>query len=374
MEHVLAALDGLIKMTKERFGMMDLDSDGRKSFKGVPSEARRSFRRSVSYSESNNSFFPSPITPRSVIPGTMMSSSSSTSPSLWNLRAQALDKLSPVDLKQLAMRILSRRDSDSLLDLDLKNIIEEEQEESEKLGENDEENDSSVSETEHGSETEHVNETEHHIKGYETEHESEGEHHIESTGTEHVNEEEHHNEGSETEHEDHSEPTTSETDSTESFQEAISVAKQAPPPPPPSPPPPSPSPSFLNKKATPLSQPPPPPPPSSPQPGRKTLSPPPPPPPSRGHGSGDNSPTTPAPPAPPGSGRTLRGKRTTSKLRRSAQIANLYWVLKGKLEGRGGVEGKTSKASKGQHSVPDKSPVKGARSGMADALAEMTKR
>ncbi|KAJ4876438.1 Uncharacterized protein Rs2_41456 [Raphanus sativus] len=240
VEHVLAALDGLIKMTKERFGMMDLDSDGRKSFKGVPSEARRSFRRSVSYSESNNSFFPSPITPRSVIPGTMMSSSSSTSPSLWNLRAQALDKLSPVDLKQLAMQ------------------------------------------TEHGSETEHVNETEHHIKGYETEHESEGEHHIESTGTEHVNEEEHHNE--------------------------------------------------------------------------------------------DNSPTTPAPPAPPGSGRTLRGKRTTSKLRRSAQIANLYWVLKGKLEGRGGVEGKTSKASKGQHSVPDKSPVKGARSGMADALAEMTKR
>ncbi|CAN7028838.1 unnamed protein product [Brassica oleracea var. botrytis] len=349
VEHVLAALDGLIKMTKERFGMMDLDSDGRKSFKGVPSEARRSFRRSVSYSESNNSFFPSPLTPRSVIPGTMMSSSSSTSPSLWNLRAQALDKLSPVDLKQLAMRILSRRDSDSLQDLDLKNIIEEEQEESEKLGEDDEDNDSSVSET--GD----------HSKSSETEHETEGEHHIESSGTEHVvTDGEHHKEGSETEHEDHSEPTTSETDSTESFQEAISVTKLAPPSPPP--PPPSPSPSFLNKKATPL-----------PQPGRKTLSPPPPPPPSRRHDSGGNSPTTPAPPAPPGSGRTLRGKRTTSKLRRSAQIANLYWVLKGKLEGRG-VEGKPSKASKGQNNVPDKSPVKGARSGMADALAEMTKR
>ncbi|KAF3565839.1 hypothetical protein DY000_02014047 [Brassica cretica] len=355
VEHVLAALDGLIKMTKERFGMMDLDYDGRKSFKGVPSEARRSFRRSVSYSESNNSFFPSPLTPRSVIPGTMMSSSSSTSPSLWNLRAQALDKLSPVDLKQLAMRILSRRDSDSLQDLDLKNIIEEEQEESEKLGEDDEDNDSSVSETED------------HSKSSETEHETEGEHHIESSGTEHVvTDGEHHKEGSETEHEDHSEPTTSETDSTESFQEAISVTKLAPPSPPP--PPPSPSPSFLNKKATPLSQPP-----SSPQPGRKTLSPPPPPPPSRRHDSGGNSPTTPAPPAPPGSGRTLRGKRTTSKLRRSAQIANLYWVLKGKLEGRG-VEGKPSKASKGQNNVPDKSPVKGARSGMADALAEMTKR
>ncbi|XP_033136385.1 uncharacterized protein At4g04980 [Brassica rapa] len=370
VEHVLAALDGLIKMTKERFGMMDLDSDGRKSFKGVPSEARRSFRRSVSYSESNNSFFPSPLTPRSVIPGTMMSSSSSTSPSLWNLRAQALDKLSPVDLKQLAMRILSRRDSDSLQDLDLKNIIEEEQEGSDKLGDDDEDDDSSVSETEHGSETED------HSKCSETEHEIETEHHIESSGTEHVaTDGEQHKEGSETEHEDHSEATTSETDSTESFQEAISVTKPpppSPPPPPPSPPPPSPSPSFLNKKANPLSQPPPPPP-SSPQPGGKTLSPPPPPPPSRRHDSGGNSPTTPAPPAPPGSGRTLRGKRTTSKLRRSAQIANLYWVLKGKLEGRG-VEGKPSKASKGQNSVPDKSPVKGARSGMADALAEMTKR
>ncbi|CAN6972320.1 hypothetical protein IGI04_035299 [Brassica rapa subsp. trilocularis] len=365
VEHVLAALDGLIKMTKERFGMMDLDSDGRKSFKGVPSEARRSFRRSVSYSESNNSFFPSPLTPRSVIPGTMMSSSSSTSPSLWNLRAQALDKLSPVDLKQLAMRILSRRDSDSLQDLDLKNIIEEEQEGSDKLGDDDEDDDSSVSETEHGSETED------HSKCSETEHEIETEHHIESSGTEHVaTDGEQHKEGSETEHEDHSEATTSETESTESFQEAISVTKLAPPSPPP--PPPSPSPSFLNKKANPLSQPPPPPP-SSPQPGGKTLSPPPPPPPSRRHDSGGNSPTTPAPPAPPGSGRTLRGKRTTSKLRRSAQIANLYWVLKGKLEGRG-VEGKPSKASKGQNSVPDKSPVKGARSGMADALAEMTKR
>lgn len=79
----------------------------------------------------------------------------------------------------------------------------------------------------------------------------------------------------------------------------------------------------------------------------------------------------PAPPAPPGSGRSLR--KANSKLRRSAQIANLYWALKGKLEGRG-VEGKGAKGSKGQKNVAEKSPVKGARSGMADALAEMTKR
>ncbi|CAH2071676.1 unnamed protein product [Thlaspi arvense] len=387
VEHVLAALDGLIKMTRERFGMMDLESEERKSFtaKGVSSEARRSFTRSVSYSESNNSFYQSPLTPRSVLPGTMMmSSSNSTSPSLWNLRAQALDKLSPVDLKRLAMQILSHRDSDLVQDLDLKNSIEEEKEESETLSEKEEDNDSSISETEHGietddhskgSETGQEAETEHHIKGYETEHEIEGEHHTESSGTEHH-----------IETEDHSETTTSETNTIESFQEEISVTPPAPPSPPPPPPSPSPKASFFNTKATPLSQPPPPPP-SSPQPERKALTPPPPPPPSRTHDcgdfcpltkpqsiNGDNSPTSmPAPPAPPGSGRSLRAKKATSKLRRSAQIANLYWVLKGKLEGRG-VEGKTAKASKGQNNVAEKSPVKGARSGMADALAEMTKR
>ncbi|ESQ38097.1 hypothetical protein EUTSA_v10029342mg [Eutrema salsugineum] len=371
VEHVLAALDGLIKMTRERFGMMDLESDGRKSFTGksVPSEARRSFTRSVSYSESYNSFYPSPLTPRSVLPGTMMmSSSNSTSPSLWNLRAQALDKLSPADLKQLAMQILSQRDSESVADLDLKHGIEEEKEESEKLAENEEEeeeeNGSSVSETEHDIETEDHSkgsETEHHNKRYETEN---GTDHIRGSGTEHE---------SETEH--HSETTTSETSTIESFQEEISVTQLAPPSPPP--PPPSPSPTVSQ---------PPPPPPSSPQPERKALTPPPPPPPSKTHDcgdfcqlqnpesvNGDNIPSMPAPPAPPGSGRSLRAKKATSKLRRSAQIANLYWVLKGKLEGRG-VQGKTTKANKGQKNVAEKSPVKGARSGMADALAEMTKR
>lgn len=377
VEHVLAALDGLIKMTKERFGMMDLESDGRKSFtsKGVSSEARRSFTRSVSYSESNNSFYPSPFTPRSVLPGTMMMSSNSTSPSLWNLRAQALDKLSPVDLKRFAMQILSHRDSETVLDL--KNSIEEEKEECEKLEEEEEEdNDSSVSETE---ETEHKIETEDRREGSETErhrtehHESETERHSESFETEH-----------EIETEYHSETTTSETNTTEESQvEEVSVTPSPPPPPPP---PPRWKPplklSMISTKATLLSQPPPPPPPSSPQPENKAPAPPPPP--SKTHEcrdfcqfpksiNGDNSPSMPTPPAPPGSGRSLRAKKATSKLRRSAQIANLYWVLKGKLEGRG-VEGKPTKSSKGQNNVAEKSPVKGARSGMADALAEMTKR
>ncbi|CAB81040.1 AT4g04980 [Arabidopsis thaliana] len=424
-KHVLAALDGLIKTTRERFGMMDLESEGRKSFttpKGVSSEARRSFTRSASYSESNNSFYPSPLTPRSVLPGTMMMSSNSTSPSLWNLRAQALDRLSPVDLKRFAMQILSQRDSESVSETKIG--IEEENEESEILAEEKEEedNDFSVLETEgteqeiktehhressgteheteakdhsEGFETEHHRiecfeteheidaddhiedfETEHHhIEGLETEHEIDANDHIEDFETEH-----HHIEGFETEHEneteDHSETTTSETDSTES-----SPKEDVPPPPPlTSPQTPSPTVSTFNTKSSLRSQPPPPP----PSPEHKAPAPPPPPPMSKASESGefcqfskthstngDNAPSMPAPPAPPGSGRSL--KKATSKLRRSAQIANLYWALKGKLEGRG-VEGKTKKASKGQNSVAEKSPVKVARSGMADALAEMTKR
>ncbi|KAL1221750.1 hypothetical protein V5N11_026291 [Cardamine amara subsp. amara] len=414
VEHVLAALDGLIKMTKERFGMMDLESDGRKSFtvKGVSSEARRSFTRSVSYSESYNSFYPSPLTPRSVLPGTMMmSSSNSTSPSLWNLRAQALDKLSPVDLKQLALQILSNRDSESVNDMKIG--IEEENEECEKLTEKEEEEediDFSVLETEdqhkEGSETEHEIEVEHHIEGSETEHEIEAEHHIESSETEPENEDyktehkteatdhsegsetEHHIEGFETEHEIeteyHSETTTSETNTSESSQKEDSVIESPPPPPLPSPQSPSPTVSMFDKKSTLISQPPPPPP--SPQREHKAPAPPPPPPmskssecgvfsefPKQQSKNGNNAPLMPAPPAPPGSGRSLRAKKANSKLKRSAQIANLYWALKGKLEGRG-VEGKTTKSSKGQKTVAEKSPVKGARSGMADALAEMTKR
>ncbi|CAE6136822.1 unnamed protein product [Arabidopsis arenosa] len=383
VEHVLAALDGLIKTTRERFGMMDHESEGRKSFtpKGVSSEARRSFTRSASYSESNNSFYPSPLTPRSVLPGTMLMSSNSTSPSLWNLRAQALDRLSPVDLKRFAMQILSQRDSESVNETKIG--IEEENEESEILVEEKEEedNDFSVLETEHhkeGSETEHETEAEHEIEGSETEHEIEAKDHSERCETEH------HIEGFETEHEieteDHSETTSSETNSTESSQK-----EDLPPPPPlPSPQTPSPTVSMFNTKSTLLSQPPPPPPSPQSEPEHKAPAPPPPPPmsktsenrefcqcPKLQSTNGDNAPSMPAPPAPPGSGRSL--KKATSKLRRSAQIANLYWVLKGKLEGRG-VEGKTTKASKGKKNVAEKSPVKGARSGMADALAEMTKR
>ncbi|EOA19952.1 hypothetical protein CARUB_v10000203mg [Capsella rubella] len=398
VEHVLAALDGLIKTTRERFGMMDLESEGRKSFtpKGVTSEARRSFTRSASYSESNNSFYPSPLTPRSVLPGTMLMSSNSTSPSLWNLRAQALDRLSPVDLKRFTMQILSQRDSESVNDMKIG--IEEENEDTDKLAEEEEEeeegdNDFSVLETEkhdiktedhrEGSETEHDTEAEHKIKGSEGDNDIEAENHSDGSETEHeIETEHHHHEGFETE--DHSETTTSETNSIDSSQREDFVTKSPPPPPLPSPQSPSPTALMLNNKSTLLSQPPPPPP--SPQSELKAPAPPPPPPMSKASESGDfcqypkpksmngyNAPSMPAPPAPPGSVRSLRAKKATSKLKRSAQIANLYWVLKGKLEGRG-VEGKPTKASKGQNNVAEKSPVKGARSGMADALAEMTKR
>ncbi|KAL2475403.1 hypothetical protein Adt_36139 [Abeliophyllum distichum] len=76
-----------------------------------------------------------------------------------------------------------------------------------------------------------------------------------------------------------------------------------------------------------------------------------------------------APPPPPGlaSAKALLPKKATSKLRRSSQMGNLYRLLKGKVEGSS-LDGKSSgRKGKIGASAPGKQ-------GMADALAEMTKR
>ncbi|XP_048447289.1 uncharacterized protein At4g04980-like, partial [Pyrus x bretschneideri] len=131
----------------------------------------------------------------------------------------------------------------------------------------------------------------------------------------------------------------------------------APSPPPPgssngAPPPPSPPGSSIGG-------PPPPPPP----PGPSNGGPPPPPPMLKGPSNGA------APPPPPalGAGRSLRPKKDT-KLKRSSQMGSLYRLLKGKVEGSS-LDGKASNGRKG--GVGSSS---GGKQGMADALAEMTKR
>lgn len=147
--------------------------------------------------------------------------------------------------------------------------------------------------------------------------------------------------------------------------------------PPPPPPPPfktsttSPPPQTSITPTTP--QFPPPPPPLTTSKGSMPLPPPPPamsskgsslpPPPPMPLGSGGTP-----PPPPPGAARLLRPKKDQSKLKRSSQLGNLYRTLKRKVEG----VNENVKSSNGKKSSASSNA--GGQQGMADALAEITKR
>ncbi|PIN01135.1 hypothetical protein CDL12_26358 [Handroanthus impetiginosus] len=146
----------------------------------------------------------------------------------------------------------------------------------------------------------------------------------------------------------------------------MAVRTGAPPPPPP--------PVGASKGPIPLppplangAEPPPPPPPI----GARGAAPAPPPPPI-GAGRGPVPlPPSPmangaAPPPPPGVA-SLRPRKAATKLKRSSQMGNLYRLLKGKVEGSS-LDGKSS-GRKGKIGA-----ASGGKQGMADALAEMTKR
>ncbi|KAM0950984.1 putative protein CHUP1 [Dioscorea sansibarensis] len=79
---------------------------------------------------------------------------------------------------------------------------------------------------------------------------------------------------------------------------------------------------------------------------------------------------TPPPPPPIGVAKALRAKKANTKLKRSTTMGTLYRLLKGKVEGSS-LDGKTSTAKKSQ--VGASSGASNGQ-GMADALAEMTKR
>ncbi|KAJ9563129.1 hypothetical protein OSB04_008289 [Centaurea solstitialis] len=161
----------------------------------------------------------------------------------------------------------------------------------------------------------------------------------------------------------------------------IEIPERSPPPPPPPPPPPSPSMASGNATIRGLTSPPPPsqkpePPPPPPTPGKPGSPPPPPPAPMTPKSVPPPPPPTPqgkggAPPSPPtlGGTRTLRAKSTT-KLKRSSQMGSLYRLLKGKVEGSS-LDGKSLKRNSSK--VGAASGGNG-KLGMADALAEMTKR
>ncbi|KAL0442793.1 UNVERIFIED_CONTAM: hypothetical protein Slati_2002000 [Sesamum latifolium] len=157
---------------------------------------------------------------------------------------------------------------------------------------------------------------------------------------------------------------------------SVNYASAPPPPPPPPPgtsgnnastlpPPPPPPPGTSVNNA---SAPPPPPPPMASRNGA-----PPPPPPPTGASRGPQPPMPPplangaAPPPPPGMA-CLRPRKAATKLKRSSQMGNLYRFLKGKVEG----SSSSSKSSGRKGKVGGESS--GGKQGMADALAEMTKR
>ena len=102
---------------------------------------------------------------------------------------------------------------------------------------------------------------------------------------------------------------------------------------------------------------------------------PPPPPPRMGVANGAAAPPLPpgaaGPPPPPGAARSLRPKKAATKLKRSTQLGNLYRILKGKVEGRD-PEARTGGGS-GRKAGVGSAPA-GGKQGMADALAEITKK
>ncbi|CAF1723871.1 hypothetical protein Bca4012_042503 [Brassica carinata] len=456
VEKVLAALDGLIKMSKERFDMMEIDEEEENKELTSPRTAITSSSRvlspSDSFSDNRSSFCGSPITPRSVLPEPMMMGSpgkvgdfaNSASHLLWNMRVQALEKLSPIDVKRLAIHILSQKEA---------------QEPNQSNGEEEvnvvEENKMKTNDIDVNMETEEsvvLDKQEDTFMKVST---------LDSTSESKLNV----SVKSEVAPASLSPPPPPPPPPL-STKKSVYLASQPPPPliakadvvaiisiPPPPPLPPSP-PSIMPLQGS-IPPPPPPPPPAAvaapqppPSPPRTTVAPPlppppqgtaaappppppppppmqnivpppppmpisnragggppPPPPPPMAKGASPPPPPPPmakgaspppppprmangaapppppprmgvangaaGPPPPPGAARSLRPKKAATKLKRSTQLGNLYRILKGKVEGR---DPEAKKGSGSGRKAGVGSAPAGGKQGMADALAEITKK
>ncbi|XP_031395828.1 uncharacterized protein At4g04980 [Punica granatum] len=102
---VLATLDGLIRIVRKKFHMMDEDEDEEK--KGCKIEKSAFDKMAAESLVGNHSPCRSPVTPTSVLPdrpkGPLMKEASYVHPLLGPLRVQALGKLNPIDVKRLAL-------------------------------------------------------------------------------------------------------------------------------------------------------------------------------------------------------------------------------------------------------------------------------
>uniref|UniRef100_M4ERN1 Hydroxyproline-rich glycoprotein family protein n=1 Tax=Brassica campestris TaxID=3711 RepID=M4ERN1_BRACM len=419
VEKVLAALDGLIKMSKERFDKMEIDEKEEEKKDLISPRTAKTLSSRVlspceSFSDSRSSFCGSPITPRSVLPEPVMGSpgkgvdfANSASHLLWNMRVQALEKLSPVDVERLAIHIMSLKEAqepDQSNVEDEINVVEQNKQKS---------NDVNMEKEE----TAVLDEQEDTIMKVSP---------LDSTSELWA---------------ESLPPPPSPPLSTTKTATLDSLPSQ--PPPPPSPPlianaddvsilpmphPPPPPLHMPLQSSVPPPQPPPvtvvavqppaPPPPLAPLPGtaaaslppppppmknrapppppmpttNRVVSGPPPPPPTMAKGTAPPPPPPPmangpapppppprmgvlsgaaCPPPPPGAARSLRPKKAATKLKRSTQLGNLYRILKGKVEGRD-PEARTGGGS-GRKAGVGSAPA-GGKQGMADALAEITKK
>ncbi|XP_068466950.1 uncharacterized protein At4g04980-like isoform X2 [Phaseolus vulgaris] len=405
-ETMLTTLDSLMKLASERF---DKEEDEHKKEFSSRSNSFGKYR-STSFSDSSSSYCSSPVTPKSVLPEFMKYSSRSgdsprsscSSPLLLSLRVQAVGKLNPIDIKRLSFQMSPTH------------VHKIEQEYTREIEVDDKASN-------HGKDSPeelvfHLDTTEEldsptkpfAIKEVRL-----------SLSTNHTEPQQKSPKPEKTPlAQQEPEPVSSPSVTPPSPSPPPSQPSIPQPPPPPSPPcmikmktipaPPPPPPPLAPSKiitnvtlSTPVPTPPPPPPPPSahkaeqseaavrmlpppppplpPSSGSATTATPPPPPPPiplKGGSVPAPPPTVPGgpkaggppPPPPPGGGRCLRAKATT-KLKRSTQLGNLYRSLKGKLEGSS-LNGKSSAGKKGGIG----GATSGGKQGMADALAEMTKR
>ncbi|KAL2343994.1 hypothetical protein Fmac_005279 [Flemingia macrophylla] len=385
-ETMLVTLDSLMKLASEKFDIEE-DEHRKKDFMSPRSSSFGKYiMRSPSFSDSSFSCCSSPATPKSVLPEMMKYNarsgdsprSSCASPHLLSsLRVQAVGKLNPIDVKRLSTSPthIHKTEDETNRDSDVGDKASTPRKDSSEdlLFQLDTSEESDCITNDHKNTTK--------PQAQEAQTPPLQEEPISSPS-----------------------PSLTSTSCTPQSPSSMTMVKtMLPPPPPPPPPPPAPSMIMRNVPTPPVPQPnvaapppPPPPPPSAapkmeqsafaiktpppppppPPPGSAATVPPPiptkggsvPPPPPPVSGGGNGGALPPPPPPALGGGRFLRAKGTT-KLKRSTQLGTLYRTLKGKVEG----ESLTSKSSAGKKGAIV-GASNGGKQGMADALAEMTKR
>uniref|UniRef100_A0A0A0LSA3 Hydroxyproline-rich glycoprotein family protein n=1 Tax=Cucumis sativus TaxID=3659 RepID=A0A0A0LSA3_CUCSA len=417
VESVLGIIDCIVSMANERFDAMDEFVNSKDSSYSRTSSFGKSSSSTDSCSETNSSCCSSPETPTSVLANFRNSERKSSekekvscsSPLLWSLRVQAVEKLNPIDVKHLLLPRLSHCGvnvcpaptrvaivEESMMDLDDK-LPSENTDAADANNEMEvcdikEEKDLSKEASQKADRNEEIEVFDNKEEKLNLSRTAS----LKADRNEEIEvidiEEEKLCLNRTNSQKDIAERTDDfDSQATATVQELpTSDLPTVPPPPPPVPqmkaqpaaagpnvPPPPPQLLKVIETAIKVSVPPPPPPsnttgtmvragvppppPMAPSKGRAGPAPPPP-------GMAQGNGFAPPPPPPGGALRSLRAKKASTKLKRSHHLGNLYRTLKGKVEG----SNQNLKSANGRKGGVGNS--NGGKQGMADALAEMTKR